>query len=141
MQEKPKDQWASLTKLLEKIEAETDRLDWPEMLDHVVDVFSKYGAEKDQSKIFFECYQFLFRIYHRLLRMNEKKPMDIVYRTTKLINHEYQLYYRVVNYSFKTFMWVREHGYQDYTNNDMVEFPESALNEKQKEYFSSKAQN
>lgn len=141
MQEKQKDAWASLTKLLEKIESETDRLDWPEILDYAVDVFSQYGEEKDQSKIFFECYQYLMRLYWRLKRMNEKTKMDQVYRTTKLINHQDVPFFRVTNYSLKTFLWVRAKGYGEYTNNNMVEFPMDILTETQKEHFLSKVKN
>lgn len=136
-----KETWDALTKLLGKIETESERLDWPEVLDLAVDVFSEYGQGKTHEEIFLECQQFLFRLYHRLTRFTEKRPMNTVYKTRKLINHEYVPYFRVVNYDFKTFIWVKKKGYDVYTDNNMVEFPESCLSESQREHFSSMVQN
>lgn len=109
--------WGSVTRLMDKIGDEEDRLHWPELIDVVVDTYSEEGNNKDGMDIFFSLYQFLMRVYYRIKAMDEPEPFNIVSKTTRIENHEKISMYMVRNYDYKMFKWAKNKGFIQYMTN------------------------
>ena len=106
--------------------------DWDELLDMVSEVFQEEYGDKDPEKVFTTVYQFLFRLYLRLLTNPDKRRFNITSVEEK--------YVRITNYDYKTFKWVKDNGFISGLSNDFVDIPLDKLNNNQINAFKKRAE-
>ena len=126
-------EWGCVANLIDKIGNLEEKIDghWDELLDMVADIIDSGAQEKDPSKIFFDIYQFLFRLYYRLRTNPEKRSFNQISKTT-IAGKEV---YRVTNYDYKTFKWAKECGLDMNISNDCIDLPADKLTTNQRRAF------
>lgn len=134
-------QWSCLSKLIDKLGDQAERLHWDELTEEVADVFDYANKETDTAKIFFEPYQYLFRLYHRVKTLSKADTFNEVYRTTRYIDGNNTLCYRIRYYDFKTFLWARDNGLAEFLDNNSIEIPKSKLTDAQIKSLDAKLKN
>lgn len=130
--------WGSVTRLMDKIGDEEDRLQWPELIDMVVDTYSEEGNNKDGMDIFFNLYQFLMRVYYRIKAMDKPEPFNEVSKTTRVENHEEVPMFMVKNYDYKMFKWAKSKGFNEYMTNGWFLVRVQDLSPSERKGFESK---
>lgn len=120
-------EWGCVTNLINKISDIEDKIDghWDQLCDMIADMISEEGKEEDPSKIFFDIYQYCFRLYYRLRSDPSKRPFNKISKT--VIGGEE--YYRITNYDYKTFKWAKNAGFGMTISNDCIDMPSSKLTE------------
>lgn len=123
-------EWGCVTNLINKIAEIEETIDghWDELLDMIADVIDQEGREPDPSRVFFDIYQFFFRLYHRLRINPTKRNFNQISKT----NISGQEAYRITNYDYKTFKWARTGGFIDGVSNDYMDLPADKLTANQR---------
>lgn len=132
-------EWGCITNLMDKIGDMEDKIEdgWPELIDMVVDAVSEEGENKaDPATLFFNLYQYLFRLYYRLKANSTKRPFNII-KKTETGGEEAFL---IQNFDYTMFKWLRGNGFGDRISNDYVIIPKDKLSDKQRRAFERKAQ-
>ena len=132
-------EWGCLTNLVNKISDIEDKMTdgWPELIDMVVDAVSEEGENKTEpASLFFDLYQYLFRLYYRLKANPVKRPFNIV-KQTQTGGEDAFL---IQNFDYTMFKWLRGAGFGGLISNDYVIIPKNKLNGKQRRAFERKAQ-
>ena len=126
-------EWGCICNLIDKIGDIEEKMDghWDELLDMVADTVDKEGQEKNPEAIFFDLYEFFFRLYYRLRTNPTKRPFNLVDK----INIAGKEVYRVTNYDYKTFKWARTGGFIDGVSNDYMDLPADKLTTNQRRAF------
>ena len=109
--------WGSVTRLMDKISDEEDRIKWPELIDMVAETFTEESTNKDNMDLFFNLYQFLMRVYYRVRAMDKPEPFNVVSKTTRVEDHEDIPMFMVKNYDYKMFKWAKNKGFNQYLAN------------------------
>lgn len=128
-------EWGCVCNLIDKIGGIEDKIEggWDELINMLADdVIGEDSWEKDTSRIFFVIYAFVFRLYYRLKANPEKRPFDVLSKVT-ISGEEY---FRITNYSYKTFKWATSSGLGDMISNNYMDIPSSKLTEQQIRAFS-----
>lgn len=133
--------WSYISKLLDKIDEQAERLHWDELLDKAADVFDAANKETDASRVFFEPYQYLFRLYYRVKKMDAPAPFNEVYNTKRPVNGKDQPFFRIRYYDYSTFLWARKNGFTEYLDNNMIDIPKDKLTEAQRKHFEKQVKN
>lgn len=134
-------QWSFISKLLDKLEDQADRIGWDGLIDEATKVFDMANKETDTAKVFFEPYQYLFRLYYRVKKMDSPAPFNETYKVSHLINHKDEPFIRLKNYDYKSFLWARKNGFVDYLSNDIIDIPMSELSQAQIRAFEKHLKN
>ena len=123
-------EWGCVTNLINKIAELEETIDghWDELLDMIADVIDQEGREPDSSKVFFDIYQFFFRLYYRLRIDPTKRSFNQISKT----NISGKEVYRITNYDYKTFKWARTGGFIDGVSNDYMDLPADKLTTNQR---------
>lgn len=133
-------EWGCITNLLDKINDFEDKLEggWPELIDVVVDAVDEesHAVEKDPVTIFFCLYQFLFRLYHRLKMIPEKRAFNIIDKLTVAGKEVY----RVTNYDYQMFKWGKKHGFETKITNDYFDVAIDKISDKTRRAFEHRAE-
>lgn len=126
-------EWGCVANLVDKIGEIEDKIDghWDELCDMVADMIDLEGNEKDPSKIFFDIYQYCFRLYYRLRANPVKRPFNKITKTD-IAGEEY---YRITNYDYNTFKWAKNGGFGMTISNDYIDLPSAKLTEKHRRAF------
>lgn len=126
-------EWGCICNLIDKIGTIEEKMDghWDELLDMIADAVDKEGQEKNPEVIFFDLYEFFFRLYYRLRTNPIKRPFNLVDK----INIAGKEVYRVTNYDYKTFKWARTGGFIDGVSNDYMDLPADKLTTNQRRAF------
>lgn len=138
-------EWGCITNLMDKISNIEDKIEggWPELVDMVADAVSEEGEKKtDSADLFFNLYQFLWRLYYRLKNNSEKRPFNVVRRTGTACtdgNGYYDPWFYIYNYDYPTFKWLKSIGCGDRISNEYAIVPEDKLTDKQRRAFERKA--
>lgn len=138
-------EWGCITNLMDKISDIEERVEggWPELIDMVVDAVSEEDENKSNpEELFFNLYQYLFRLYHRLKVNSKKRPFNTVKRCGST-NHEGETYYDdyiIYNYDYATFKWLKEIGCGKYMTNDWTKIPVDRLTDKQRRALDRRCQ-
>ena len=76
-------EWGCICNLINKIGDIEENIDghWDELLDMIADVIHEEGEEKDPTKLFFDVYEFFFRLYYRLRDNPAKRDFNQVSKT------------------------------------------------------------
>lgn len=123
-------EWGCITNLMTKISDVEEKIDggWPELIDMVADCFDE-EKEKDPTELFFNLYQFLFRLYYRLKANLEKSEFNRVTKDGDIFN--------IHNYDYATFKWAKSLNLDTISNAD-IRVPASKLTDKQLRCFERK---
>lgn len=126
-------EWGCICNLIDKIGDIEDKIDghWDELLDMVANTVDKEGQEKNPEVIFFDLYEFFFRLYYRLRTNPTKRPFNLIDK----INIAGKEVYRVTNYDYKTFKWAKSGGLMDGVSNDYMDLPSDKLTTNQRRAF------
>lgn len=126
-------EWGCICNLIDKIGDIEEKMEghWDELLDMIADTVGKEGQEKNPEVIFFDLYEFFFRLYHRLRANPTKRPFNLVDK----INVAGKEVYRVTNYDYKTFKWAKSGGFIDGVSNDYMDLPSDKLTTNQRRAF------
>lgn len=130
-------EWGCITNLMDKISDLEEKIDggWEELIDMVVDAVQEEMDNKSAPEnIFFNLYQFFFRLYYRLKANPEKRPFNKVTKTTA--NGEEA--FMIQNYDYTTYKWAKTLGCGDRVSNDYIYVPTIKLNDKQRRHFERK---
>lgn len=139
-------EWGCITNLMDKISNLEDGIEggWPELVDMVTDaVQEEMDKNTDPTDLFFNLYQFLFRLYYRLKTNPEKRPFNMVRRNGTACtdgNTYYDPDFFIYNYDYTTFKWLKAIGCGDRISNDYAIVPEDKLNDKQRRAMNRKAE-
>ena len=123
-------EWGCVCNLIDKISDIEDKMDghWDELCDMIADTVDREGQEKNPEVIFFDIYEFFFRLYYRLRANPTKRPFNVVDKT----NIAGKEVYRVTNYDYKTFKWAKSGGLMDGVSNDYMDLPVDKLTTNQR---------
>ena len=124
-------EWGCLTNLVNKISDIEDKIEggWPELIDIVADAMTEEGEKKtDPADLFFNLYQFLFRLYYRLKANNEKREFNTVSKIT-ICGKEV---FRITNYNYQSFKFARKVGAISGISNDFIDIGITNLTDAQR---------
>lgn len=126
-------EWGCVTNLIDKISDIEEKMEgyWDELINMIADMITEESTVEDPSKIFFDVYQFCFRLYYRLRDNPTKRAFNQISRTT-IAGKEV---YRITNYDYKTFKWARTGGFIDGVSNDYIDLPVNQLTDNQRRAF------
>lgn len=118
-------EWGCLTNLMDKISDIEDKVEggWPELIDMVADAVTEEGNNNDPSSIFFDLYQFLFRLYYRLKADPVKRPFNQYSKQKEE--------YWITNYNYDAFKWAKKHGALNGIDNLVIKIPLDKLTERE----------
>lgn len=131
-------EWGCATNLMDGISKIEDKIEggWPELIDMVADAVTEEGENKDIASAFFNLYQFLWRLYYRVKANPEKRPFNQI---SKIMIGGEEVY-RVTNYDYQMFKWVKKNAQDDRVTNDYIDIPAGSLNDKQRKAFSRRCE-
>lgn len=121
-------EWGCITNLMDKISRIEDEIEggWPELVDMVADAVTEEGEKKTgPAELFFNLYQFLWRLYYRLKANPEKRAFN-------KYNKSKDGAYWVENYNYATFKWAVNNGFTQEIDNNVIKIPADKLNDKQR---------
>lgn len=123
-------EWGCVTNLIDKISSIEEAIDghWDELCNMIADMISEKSMEQDPARIFFDIYQYCFRLYYRLRANPTKRTFNQISKTT--ISGEEV--YRITNYDYKTFVWAREGGFGMTITNDCIDLLSGKLTDNQR---------
>jgi hypothetical protein len=125
--------WDGMSRLLEKIKAYSEDMDWPELLSMVMtQVMDGINEETPDNKLFNQE-SYLMRLCIRYEHF-KKSPFNIV-----SIDHRNERF-RIANYDYKTYLWAKK-VYDMEIDNNFIYIPFTKLSEKQIKAFKEKAVN
>ena len=126
-------EWGCIANLIDKIGEIESQIEggWDELVNMIADMVDEESYEKDTAKIFFDIYQFCFRLRYRLRDNPEKRSFNQISKVT-IAGKEV---YRITNYNYKTFKWAKEEGFVDKISNDFIDLPEDKLTTNQRRAF------
>ena len=126
-------EWGCVTNLLDKIEEIEDNIEghWDALIDMMADMITEEGDNKDASSVFFDIYQYCFRLYYRLRSNPTKRKFNQVDK----MNIAGKEVYRITNYDYKTFKWAKSGGFINGVSNDYIDLPADKLTTNQRRAF------
>lgn len=126
-------EWGCICNLMDKTEEIEEKIEghWDELIDMMVDAYSMNDMEKDPSVLFFDLYQFFFRLYYRL----RNNPTKRAFNQVSKINIAGKEVYRITNYDYKTFKWAKSGGFINTISNDYIDLPSDKLTTNQRRAF------
>lgn len=128
--------WGTASALLAKAGDLAEAMGRDDIINMLSDSFDLMESEKEASKIFFNVYQYAWRVYFRMKSLNKDMPINRV----TLENRNHEEVYVVSNYDYKMFLWAKSKGYtKTLTNNEFVVEPES-LTPAEKRRFEKQAE-
>lgn len=127
--------WDGMNRLFEKVKAISEEMEWPELLEMVLEqVMDGINEETPDNKLFNQE-AYLMRLCLRYETF-KKAPFNVVVMSKKGGDE----YIRIGNYDFKTFLWAKK-VYDMEIDNNFIYIPYDKLRPKQLEAFKSKAVN
>lgn len=128
--------WGTASALLAKASDLAEAMGRDDIINMLSDSFDLMESEKEASKIFFNVYQYAWRMYFRMKSLAKDMPINRV----TLENRNHEEVYVVSNYDYKMFLWAKSKGYtKTLTNNEFVVEPES-LTPAEKRRFEKQAE-
>lgn len=126
-------EWGCVCNLIDKIGDIEEHIEghWDKLLDMIADMVSEEEQEKDPARVFFDIYQYCFRLYYRL-RAN---PVERDFDQIDKINIAGKEVYRITNYTYKTFKWAKSGGLAEGVSNDFIDLPADKLTTNQRRAF------
>ena len=125
-------EWGCITNLMDKISNIEDKIEggWPELVEMVADAIDE-DSKANPTDLFFDLYQFLFRLYYRLKANPVVREFNQVSKFKALTKEVY----RVTNYNYQNFKWAKKNGFADTITNDFIDIDPDKLDDKTKRAF------
>lgn len=113
-------EWGCLCNLVDKISEIESNIEghWDELAEMVANAIIVEQDNKNPETLFFNLYEFMFRLYYRVRNNPTKRPFNQITKTT--IKGEDV--YRITNYDYNTFKWAKSVGASKDTTNDYIDF-------------------
>ncbi len=113
-------EWGCLCNLVDKISEIESNIEghWDELAEMVANAIISEQDNKNPETLFFNLYEFMFRLYYRVRNNPTKRPFNQITKTT--IKGEDV--YRITNYDYNTFKWAKSVGASKDTTNDYIDF-------------------
>lgn len=113
-------EWGCLCNLVDKISEIESNIEghWDELAEMVANAIISEQDNKNPETLFFNLYEFMFRLYYRVRNNPTKRPFNQITKTT--IKGEDV--YRITNYDYNTFKWAKSVGASKNTTNDYIDF-------------------
>ena len=126
-------EWGVITNLMDRIGNIEEKMDghWDELINMLADVVTEESQVKDPTSIFFDVYQYMFRLYYRLRENPTKRKFNQVDKITVAGKEVY----RITNYDYKTFKWAKQEGFLEGVSNDYIDLPAEKLTTNQRRGF------
>lgn len=127
-------EWGCIVNLANKIGDMEDNIDggWMELVDMIADAIDEEHCKKTRGEeLFFNLYNFLWRLYYRLKTNPKKRRFNIVSKVTV----EDEDVYRIQNYDYQLYKWVRANNFDKTISNDYIDIRSDSLSDKQQRYF------
>ena len=126
-------EWGCVCNLIDRISKIEEDIEghWDELLDMIADIINQEGREDNPEKIFFNLYDFFFRLYYRLRSNPVKRPFN----TVSKISIAGKEVYRITNYDYKTYKWAKCGGFMDGISVDYMDLPADKLTTNQRRAF------
>lgn len=120
-------EWGCICNLVDKISEIEDNMEghWDELAEMVAQALTDEQDNKDPETLFFNLYEYMFRLYYRVRNNPTKRLFNQVSKT--VIDTEDV--YRITNYDYNTFKWAKNIGCAETITNDYIDFPSKKLNE------------
>ena len=122
-------EWGAITNIIDRISTIENNIEgyWDELDNMIANIISEEGQNKDPSSIFFNVYQYMFRLYYRLRNNPHKRDFNIISKTNNG--------FRLTNYDYKTFKWAMSGGFAMTISNDYIDLPMDKLTTNQARAF------
>ena len=125
--------WDGMNRLLEKVKAFSESMDYPELLAMVMTQVMDGVSMDTPDTLLFDKESYLMRLCCRYETF-KKADFNIVTMDNK--NERF----RIGNYDYKTFLWAKK-KVPEYIDNNFIYVPYDRLSEKEREHFKWKAIN
>ena len=125
--------WDGMNRLLEKVKAFSESMDYPELLAMVMTQVMDGVSMDTPDTLLFDKESYLMRLCCRYETF-KKADFNIVTMDNK--NERF----RIGNYDYKTFLWGKK-KVPEYIDNNFIYVPSDRLSEKEREHFKGKAIN
>ena len=114
--------WGTAATLLGKAADLAEEMGRDDIINMLSDAFDLMETIREPSKVFFDVYQFAFRVYFRMKKLAKDMPINRVTLEHRGVDDVYV----VTNYDFKMFLWAKNKGYAStISNNDFIVPPET----------------
>ena len=129
LREDPRTLSDSISGWLYKLDRESDRLDWDELIDESAKAFDDLVAHEkaEPIQILIRPHAYLWRLYERVKHMDKPAKFNQVFKTTRLIDHEEKEFYGIKNYSYSTYLWALDLEQGDTIDNATLYIPVEKL--------------
>lgn len=137
-------EWGCVTKLAERIIQEEERIGgWAELINMISDILIVAEETTDASTMFFDVYQYLFRLNFRVKAFGSPQEFNQVWSTTRVVSQKEgkKEFYMISNYDYRTFIWAKKKGFTDFIDNNSIFVPVSGLTASEKKGLSKKIKN
>lgn len=120
-------EWGCICNLVDKISEIEDEMEghWDELVDMVATAITDEQGNKDPETLFFNLYEYMFRLYYRVRNNPTKRPFNQMSKT----EIKSETVYRITNYDYNTFKWAKKTGYIDTITNDYIDFPTKGMSD------------
>lgn len=127
-------EWGCIANLANNIGALENEMPWPKLIDMISDAFAKAEEEKDPQNLFFDWYQFFWRLYYRVKKMDKPKPFNIITKETR----SGEEFFCVENFDYRMFVYARQKGFTNEMDNEKFYVPGDKLSPGEKKSFEKK---
>lgn len=128
--------WGTASALLAKAGDLAEAMGRDDIINMLSDSFDLMESEKEASKIFFNVYQFAWRMYYRMKNLNKDMPLNRVTLETR----DHEEVYVVTNYDYKMFIWAKSKGYTKTLSNTEFTVSPSTLTPAEARRFARQAE-
>ena len=114
---------------LYKIDKESDRLNWGELVNQATEAFNDIisHADADPIQVLIRPHAYLFRLYESVKHYKEPTKFNQVFKTTRLEDHEDKEYYGIKNYTYAIYLWALDLGVWKTVDNNVIYIPTEKL--------------
>lgn len=122
-------EWGAIANLIDRIVSIENKMEghWDSLCNMIADAVSEESENDDPASIFFNIYQYMFRLYYRLRANPAKRDFNILSKTKDG--------FRLTNYDYKTFKWAILEGFIMTISNDHIDLPMDKLTTNQVRAF------
>lgn len=122
-------EWGCICNLVDKISEIEDNMEghWDGLAEMIAQAMISEQENKDPETLFFNLYEYMFRLYYRLRNNPTKRPFNQMSKTE--IKGGTETVYRITNYDYNTFKWAKKMGYLNMVGNDYIDFPAKEMSE------------
>lgn len=114
--------WGTTSSLLSKAADIAEAMGRDDIVNMLSEAFDAMGKINDPARVFFDAYQFAFRVYYRMKKLAKDMPINRV----TLEHRGNDDVYVITNYDYKMFLWAKNNGHGNtLTNLEFTVSPES----------------